>query len=214
MFQATFPFISHDKGVSNCSLLGLRSLLNQHDHIVNCAIVAEMHNCSLLVYSNKCIKVEYLVTKVFQIQIVPPSASKCHRLHTPLTAKPSAASPPRNMIVGAEQPRIVFIVSRTVCSELWGLLRPRPSYQDISNLNNWGNKVCIFSVALPPRRWSAPEARRSRWRSKWESSLKAVKTPGSSKAIPSINDSADAKLWLHDHGNLVETKLGFYTRNL
>ena len=130
-----------------------------------------------LVYSNKCIKVEYLVIKVFQIQIVPPSASKGQSLLTSrtakpsaartwwlkfllesllkaiieilwpqqkffgdiwyscktklqplspllsLTAKPSAAGPPRNQMVGGEQPRNVCIVSRTVCLELWGHLR-------------------------------------------------------------------------------------------
>ena len=89
-----------------------------------------------------------------------------------------------------------------------------PVITKISNRNNWDNKVFIFSDALPPRRWSAPEARRSRWRSKWESYLQAVKIQGSSKAIPPINDGPDAKLWLDDQGNLVGTKLGFFTRSL
>ena len=98
------------------------------------------------------------------------------------------------------------IVSRTVRSELWGRLRQfqLPRYQT----------AIIFSAVLPPRGWSAPEARRSRWRSKWESYLQAVKIQGSSKAIPPINDGPDAKLWLDDQGNLVGTKLGFFTRSL
>ena len=98
------------------------------------------------------------------------------------------------------------IVSRTVRSELWGRLRQfqLPRYQT----------AIIFSAVLPPRGWSAPEARRSRWSSKWESSLQAVKIQGSSKAISSIKDCPDAKLWLKDHGNYIGTKLGFYTWSL
>ena len=66
-----------------------------------------------LVYSNKCIKVEYLVKKVFQIQIDPPSASKVQPLLRSLTAKPSAASPPRNMMASSQG---AFVSSVELCA--------------------------------------------------------------------------------------------------